>query len=233
MIAKNRFYIYWAISFLLIVAIAFAPRYWIPLFTGALDVSQIIHLHTIFSVLWILFYFLQVVLISKQKINIHQKLGYGSVMLAVGVFITGVLVSIALVEKSLAAGIAGAKPSLLINLLDMMMFGVIYALGIHHRKKPMKHKRIMTLAVIVLMNAGLFRIGRLFVGQGFAAILLAIVLTAGLIIAFALLDRKQFGKIHPTVRRIGLTVILIHIIRIPIAITPFWANITDWILSLH
>lgn len=229
---KHRFYFFWALVFILIVALGFAPRYWIPLLRGELDVSSAVHLHAIFSVAWILFYFLQVALISKQRIGVHQKLGYASILLAIGVLVTGVHVSFDLVERSLISGIAGAKPSLLINLLDMVLFAVIYALGIANRKTPGKHKRLITLAVIVLMNAGLFRIGRLIIGPGFAAILLAIVLTAALIILFALLDRKQNGKIHPSVKKVGLVVVLVHIVRIPLAITPVWANITDWLLSV-
>lgn len=226
----NRLYQSLAILFLIIVAIAFAPSYWIPLFKGTLSVSTYVHLHAAFASVWILLYLLQVSLIKNDRYHIHMYTGYGSIIITVGVIVTGILVSLDLVERSVSAGNAGAKPSLLINLTDIGMFALLYIAAITKRKISVTHKKLMTLAVIVLMNAGLFRIGRLIIGPGFGAILLSIILTSLLIILFMLLNKKLTGTINPVLKKAGVGVIIVHIVRIPLAVTPGWSQITDQIL---
>ena len=100
-----------------------------------------------------------------------------------------------------------------------------------NRQSAIQHKRLMTLSAIVLLNAALFRIGRFFIGPGFPAVLLAIALTGGMIILFVLLEKKHSLKPNKKLWRIALVVILIHIIRIPMAITTIWSDIADLILG--
>lgn len=216
---------------MVIIAVAFAPKYWIPLLSGNFDIPIDIHWHAFFATIWIIIYFIQTLLISKKKVRIHQNLGYLSVVFALGVIISGFYVSIGLVERALLSNNAGAKPLLLVNLLDLLMFGVLYANGIKNRKIAIKHKRLITLSGIVLLNAALFRIGRFVIGPGFPAVLLAVALTSGLIILFVKLEKKHSQKSNKKLWRIALAVILVHIIRIPLAITPIWSDITDLILD--
>lgn len=231
-IHSRKFYFYWSISFLLIIVIAFAPRYWIPIVKGQSGISKIIHWHAFFATAWILIYFFQTILVYSNNIQWHKILGLLSIFLAIGVFLTGIFVSTALVEKALVNNPAGAKPTLLINLSDIFLFFVMYILGIVKRHNSITHKRLMTLATIVLINAGLFRIGRLIIGSGFAPILLAIALTSAMIVVFTYLEQKRNKTAIKYLKRMAVIIISIHIIRIPIALTSIWASITDTILKV-
>ena len=228
---KSRFYIKWGISFFVIIAIAFAPKYWIPLFRGEFDIPTDIHWHAFFATSWIIIYCVQTILIKHRNINLHKNLGFLSILFALGVIVSGFYVSIGLVERALLANSAGAKPLLLVNLLDLSMFGILYAIGIQNRKNGIEHKRFITISAIVLLNAALFRIGRFFIGPGFPAVLLAIVLTSGMLILFIKLEEKHSQKSNKRLWKIVLSIIVVHIIRIPLAITPIWSDITDLIMN--
>ncbi|MEM9928606.1 MAG: hypothetical protein AAF840_02185, partial [Bacteroidota bacterium] len=167
----------------------------------------------------------------KNRVRIHQTLGFASIVITVGVLISGFYVSLGLVERAIAVNSSGARPLLLVNLLDMLMFSVLYYLGLANRTNINKHKRFMTLAVIILLNPGFFRIGRFIIGGGFVAVLLAIVITSGVILLYAWLDKKQHQKVHPVIKRAAIVMILVQIIRIPLAITPQWAMVADWMLE--
>jgi len=228
---KNTFYLYWAGIFLLLTAVAFAPRYWIPMLNGSLDVSSAIHWHAVFTTVWILLYTVQVAFVTIKRLSLHRSLGYLGVGLAVGVIVSGFFVSTGLVEKAVASNSPGARPSLLINLLDMALFGVVYTMGLMMRTNPIKHKRLMTLASIILLNAAVFRIGRFIIGPGFLPILLAIVLTALLIVLFIITEKRHSQLPNRSFWKIAGVIIFVHVVRIPIAITPFWASIADWIME--
>lgn len=212
-------------------AVAFAPKYWIPLLSGNVTIPKDIHWHAFFATSWVFIYFIQALLINRKRFDIHQMLGYLSILFAVGVLISGFVVSIGLVERALLRNNAGAKPTLLVNLLDLVLFSILYILAVSKRKSGIEHKRLITLAAIVLSNAAIFRIGRFVIGPGFLSILLAIVLTSGVILLFIYLEKKQSGRPNKTLWRIALAIICVHIIRIPLAISPAWSTIADMILG--
>lgn len=228
---KPTFYLYWSIGFLLITAIAFAPRYWLVLLKEGVEISSAIHWHAFFTSIWIIIYAVQSFLINKRSIRLHQTLGYASILITIGVIISGFFVSTGLVERALASNSAGAKPLLLVNILDLAMFAALYAFAIKNRRAPLTHKRLMTLSAIVLLNPGLFRIGRFIIGPGFPAVLFAIVLTSSVIVLYLWREKKHSQQSNKKLWKIAIAVMVIHVIRIPLALTPVWANITDIIMD--
>jgi len=111
------------------------------------------------------------------------------------------------------------------------MFGILYGIGIKNRKNGIVHKRFLTLSTIVLLNAALFRIGRFIIGPGFPAVLLAIVLTSGMLILFVKLEKGHSKQSNKNLWKVVLAIIAVHLVRIPLAITPLWSNITDVIME--
>ncbi|MEO0899253.1 MAG: hypothetical protein AAFY71_22770 [Bacteroidota bacterium] len=228
---NRKFYLYWSISFLVVVAVAFAPKYWLLIFSEGVTISNEIHWHAFFATAWIVIYAIQTLFIHKKLIRPHQILGYMSILFTIGVIVSGFYVSLGLVERALASNSAGARPLLLVNLLDLALFGSCYTLGIKNRRDGITHKRLLTLAAILLLNAAFFRIGRFMIGPGFLAVLLAIVLTSGVIILYLWSEKKHSQQPNKRLWRLAIGVIIIHIIRIPLAITPIWANIADVIMK--
>ncbi|MEM6806092.1 MAG: hypothetical protein AAF696_32140 [Bacteroidota bacterium] len=198
---------------------------------GNLDISIDIHWHAFFATSWVVLFFLQAFLINKKAYRLHQKLGFASILFALGVVISGFYVSLGLVERALAVNSAGAKPLLLVNLVDLFMFAVLYVLAIKKRKIAIEHKRLISLSAIILLNAALFRIGRFFIGPGFPAVLLSVFLTSGMIILFVYSEKRHSQKPNRHIWKLALSMVLILIIRIPLAITPVWADVTDIIMD--
>ncbi|MEM7658152.1 MAG: hypothetical protein AAF399_18645 [Bacteroidota bacterium] len=229
---RHPFYLRWAGAFLLLVAVAFAPKYWLPLTMGQFDMPPDIHWHAVFTSLWILIFFFQSLLINRRKVRLHQLLGYLSLGITLGVLISGFFVSLGLVERALASNNAGAKPLLLVNLLDLLMFGTLYTFGILNRRNPLLHQRLMSITAIVLLNAAIFRIGRMFIGPGFSSVLLAIFLTSGILFLFVWLEKRHSQQPNRKIWRIVIAIMVIHAIRIPLAITPIWADITDMLMEV-
>jgi len=229
---KLSFYLKWALFFLLITLIAFAPRYWFPLMDSEVYISTTIHWHAFFCTGWIILFIFQSLLIKKKTYKAHMISGWMSIIIFIGIIISGVWVSMGLVEKALVSNPAGAKPSLLINLSDLAIFSVIYVLGILNRNRRLIHKRMMTLATLALLNAGFFRIGRFIIGPGFQSILLAIIITSCVMALYVWTEkRKNHGSIR-WLKRATISIIIIYIIRIPIAISSAWTSVADFLIDL-
>lgn len=228
---RSRYFLFWGLSFVLVIAIAFAPRYWIPVFEPEVEISQVIHFHALFATLWIVLYVSQVSLIRARKITTHRVLGFVSLIIVIGVLISGFYVSLGLAERALVVNPQGARPLLLVNILDLMLFGVLIGFAIKYRKKAIRHKQFVTLGTIVLMNAAYFRLGRFIVGQGLTAVILAVVITSLVILLFLWSGKKYVARWNSSIRRVALIIIAIHVVRIPLAITPIWSDIADYLLA--
>jgi hypothetical protein len=102
---------------------------------------------------WILLFFCQTILVAKQRIDIHRRLGI------VGGILAGLMISLAL--GSAFAGFHGSPPRPVLDYfmlyvvvhVDIIMFATLVTAGLLHRQRPETHKRLMFLATIALLDA--------------------------------------------------------------------------------
>ena len=104
----------------------------------------------------LLLFTIQVILIRKGNFQLHKRLGIAGVVLAVFVFILGVMT--ALITENVKFGTKFSDPVFVSVMLgDMLVFAGLATAGISMRKNPSAHKRLMLIATLILTDAGFGR----------------------------------------------------------------------------
>lgn len=114
--------------------------------------KPIIWIHGTIMFLWYLLIVFQSRLVQKKKIRLHKTLGYTSILLALGILISGLTMTVVHYDRPDAQIFATINTFIVIN------FSILYALALVYKTQPEFHKRFMTLASIAAMFPGLGRI---------------------------------------------------------------------------
>src|SRR5687768_15734886 len=88
-IITKYFFVFIGFISLAYVLAGFTPTYFLPLTNGSFSAKPVYHVHGIMYTLWILLIISQPYLIKRRLTNIHKKIGYAGLTLAVGMFIIG------------------------------------------------------------------------------------------------------------------------------------------------
>lgn len=166
------------------------------------DVPIMIYLHALACAAWLILAIVQPWLIVTRARQLHRRLGWLGVVLAVAVVALGFNAIIVILQR-------GAQPAgvvLLVNGISLVGFGLLVATGLAMRRTTGWHSRLMVSAAI-LLSAPAF--ARLLPLQWFgSAALFAIATAVSAIFAAGVIhDRRVRGKIHPA-WYIGLAIVL-------------------------
>lgn len=147
-----RFLPYFFAAFLVLVVYCFWQSYFghfpdfrnviSPIGNVPIAITAVTHFHACMIMAWLLMLIVQPILILKKQYHWHRLLGkisYGLVFL--------LMLSVILIvnqEQSRAKNL----PVFAANLVDPVMFVVMYGLAIYYRKKPAYHARFMLLTII-------------------------------------------------------------------------------------
>lgn len=116
----------------------------------------IVHLHGIVFTGWLVLFTVQVLLVRRQKLAVHRRLGEAMGWVAGGMLILGP--ATALHMQHLHAGQPGDDPAFLsIQFTDMLGFAGLFLAGMLLRRSPAAHKRLMLLGTIYITDAGFAR----------------------------------------------------------------------------
>ena len=143
-----------------VVIAGFAPSFYLrPERIAASD--PVIHIHAGVMTLWILFVALQGVLPSRGQARLHRTLGWGGAGLAAGVLITGAMITVKGVHDGWDPfGLGSGEAFAAIPFRDLSTFAGFFVVGLLTRKSaPDAHRRMMTLATLSVIPAGLARLG--------------------------------------------------------------------------
>lgn len=123
---------------------------------GKLTYPGIVHVHSVFFVGWLVLFTAQVVLVRRDQVGLHRRLGVVGAGLAVVMVVLGVMTAI-MTEQIKFGTPASDPPFLSVMLGDMLVFGGLVTAGIVMRRSPAAHKRLMLMATLVLTDAGFGR----------------------------------------------------------------------------
>ena len=118
---------------------------------------EIVHLHAVIFVGWMVFLTVQILSIRNHQVAWHRRWGAFGAGLAALMLVVGPLTARAVDRQGWF--IHHHQPNFLaVQLGDLVAFGVLVAFGLAFRKRPSTHKRLMLLAVIALSAAGWARL---------------------------------------------------------------------------
>jgi hypothetical protein len=235
-VISRYFYVFTGVLALLFVVAGFSGTYLIPVSTGTFAGRTIHHIHGLVYFLWIILMIVQPILVQTHKIRIHKKIGYAGFALAMAMIIAGITLAISAAHLKVSGGgdVFETKARLVLPFTDMFFFASFIGLALLNLKNGAAHKRLMVLATLAILPAAFGRIFPLIGITTFTPvnILLALLLQESILFLGMLHDRFTRKKIHPVYLWGGITIMIIHLIRIPLGSTPAWQFIAGWLTGL-
>jgi hypothetical protein len=209
-----------------IVVLGFWPFY-AGLFTGGPSAHWIIYLHAAVFSGWMVLLFVQVVLVLRRRVAVHQRLGRAGIYYGVLMLVLGLIITIAAPAMNVANGRSSldeAAGFLVLPLGDMLMFGAFFGAGVAYRRNKELHKRLMLLATIALLFAPAARAGA---DAGMLAVLGIWLLPLALAMAWDAYTRRRVEPVYIA----GVVVFLAAFARIGLMESELWLPIGRWLLS--
>jgi hypothetical protein len=191
---RRRLYVALSALMALIAVVGFWPTYYGPLVRATLAQPLLIHVHAIVFTGWLAVFCAQAVFAANRRLQWHLWLGrvgiaYGVLLVTVGLS-TGVLRSAALPRGGQAEGL------LYIASLDMLVFATFFTAAIRFRRRPVLHRKLMTVAATTLLVAAVGRMSFLPAPPaGLAAMFL--IWSSPVLLAVAY-DRRHDQRVHPS-----------------------------------
>lgn len=153
------FFVGMAALLLVIVAVGFAPSFYLPDTFGPTGgtltktaLPAYIVAHGVVLSLWYILLLVQPLLVATGRTHVHQKLG----IIGVTVAVVMVPLSLFVVTKSVARSNLEALP-VIADYFLLLLFSCLVALAVRFRHKPDIHKRLMLIASIGIVAPAIAR----------------------------------------------------------------------------
>jgi hypothetical protein len=214
------FFYYFAGVLLITVVLAFTMN--ILLKNYHLNSSiELIVIHGISMLLWYFILFWQTREVRFNNIKVHQQLGLMSIILAVAILISGIMIAI-----SNYRGEAEAL-TLFGNFAGLLIFGVLYTFALKNRHKSDIHKRLMIIASVAMLSPALVRILRIFHINDFVTLPFWLLYIAVL----PIYDYRKLKKVHKTTLLATVFLLLVMFAGSAYAMSDGWVNLAKSIFA--
>jgi hypothetical protein len=141
-----------------VVAIGFAPTYYLAGGFLAPLPSRIVHIHAVVFSAWMILLMVQTGLISAKQVAWHRKLGIAGFVLAIAMVVMVVLTAAGLAERVNGAPSMELVLGLLaVTFTDAFDFAVLAGFAYALRRDAAAHKRLIIIATACLTRAAFFR----------------------------------------------------------------------------
>jgi uncharacterized membrane protein YozB (DUF420 family) len=232
--AEKIFFTAMAISMTVVVFIGFSRSFFLDAFfpevTGAPE--SVFFVHGVLFTAWMALLIVQTWLVGSRRVALHRKLGLWGVGLAaamVGAGTAGSFVAAARPGGFLGVGMPPLE-FLAIVVADMVLFGLFVGLAALWRRDGPRHKRLMLLATINLLEAAIVRIPLPFIAAG--GPLMHHWMADIFIVALVVWDITTLRRLHSVTLWGGLLTVVSQPLRFWIAGTAAWLTIAAWAVSL-
>ena len=154
----RQFFFAMTLLLVAVVAIGFAPTYYLAGVFRAPLPSRIVHVHGAVFSTWMILLIVQTGLISAKRVGWHRKLGVAGFLLACGMVVTVILTA-----ADFALRAKGAPNSeqllglLVVPFTDAFTFAVLAGFAYALRKNAAAHKRLIIIATAGISRAALVR----------------------------------------------------------------------------
>jgi len=113
--------------------------------------------HGVAATAWFLLFIAQSGLVSARRPDLHRRLG--AIGLPVGLLAAALGVWASVNVARFEVGNIRVAASLLVSVFEFALFGALVAYALAHRHAPQSHKRLLLVATLTLVSAGLGRFG--------------------------------------------------------------------------
>jgi hypothetical protein len=217
-----------------IALIGFSRRYLLPMSTGTFEAPAIVHFHGIVTFTWIVFFVAQSWIAMAGRISVHRRLGLAGVALGTLLVFTATEITILLLARGLREG-APAPREFAATLFSIeLMVALLFGAAIAQVERPEAHKRLMLLAMLVILTPALARIIQL--GDGDMSRLmrndLAGLASDLLILIPMAYDWRTRGRPHRVYLVAGGGIVAIQLLTLALRGTQAWYAAADRIADM-
>lgn len=216
-----------AMLMLATVLFGFARTYFLAGMIRAPLPNRLIHIHGAAFTAWILLLLVQTALITAGSVRLHRKLGVIGFLLAVSMVVLGSLAAVDAMRRGGTPLGLDTQTFFIIPISDMVLFSLFVAYAYRLRFKPEAHKRLILIATIALMDAGIGRWPILILQQ--KPFLQDFVLYAYLLL-IVIYDRVSLDRFSKTTLWASAAFVLVHASRVTLGFTPAWHSFTSFVL---
>ena len=236
----GTFYTWMAVASVAVAFLGFIPTYFQPMAAGAFKANPVVHLHGLVFFGWTLFALAQTSLVPAGRVMLHRSVGLAGISLATVLVVLGTLAALNSLRTSVVAGQAAAGEAFLIVPLSLMLtFAVLFTLGVANTTRPERHKRLMLLATVSLLNAPVARPLLVWVWplQPGSTVPVWINVPACwlsyiLIVVAMIYDWRTKGRVHPVYLIAFPVLMFVAWVVIPISETSAWHGFARDFLAL-
>ena len=189
--------------------------------------NLLIHVHAAIFTGWIFLLVAQTTLVASGQVRWHRRLGVAGFFLACAMVVVG---SAAATESTLRGGPPGLDPlAFYYNLLSTVLIGfpLLVYLAFRFRSNPPAHKRLILIATLVLVDAGIIRWPIRWIAE-------SSLMTSAVVYSFLLLiivyDLWSTRRVHPATLWGGAFLVLFRETEDLIGGTRMWHLCATWLL---
>ena len=231
--AERLFYTGIAVAMFATVFLGFARSFflrpWFPEVPAPTE--PVFFVHGVAFTAWLVLLVAQPALVAAHRTDLHRKLGWTGAGLAAAMVALGTFG--ALVAARRPTGFVGISlpplQFLAVPLFDMALFAAFVALAVAKRRDSQSHKRLMMLASVNLLAAGIAR-------WPFAMMQAGPPMFFGLsdlfIVALVAWDLASRGRLHPVTLWGGLAIVVSQPLRLVLSGTGTWMAFAGWAVGL-
>jgi len=213
-----------------VILVGFARTYYLNAFFARRSLTPTVQLHGFLFSAWFVLLFVQMTLIAKRRIDLHRRIGYIGALLALSIVIVGMIVTIHAAKYGTLAKPPGLPIAnfLVVPFFDDIVFATLAGAGLYFRTKPQIHKRLMILATLGILTAGVARIPLDFIRN--RDITTLFLLSDVVALVYIVHDTLTHKRLHPACLFGGLLIVLSVPFRFTIDDTQVWQNFTTWLI---
>ena len=229
----NLFFSGMAAVALVAVLIGFARTYFLAGLLRAPLPNLLVHIHGAVFTLWIIFFIVQIALVTARGVDLHRRLGLLGFVLATLMILLGTVTASDRLARNVARpgtdAIEEVRAFYAVPLADMLMFSVFVYFGYHNRFQPAVHKRLMWFATLSLLDAGFDRWP---VFDPYSLPVVNLICFTPLFLLMIGYDWWSKGKVQRVTIWSTIFMLFVQQSRHPLGHTAVWQNFAAWV-AMH
>lgn len=156
----RRLYTAMALVAGLVVFVGFSRTFYLRMWFDVPPLSALRYLHGALMTLWFTLFLAQVLLVSRRRIGVHQRLGIGAALTAAAMVPVGIATAIDFVHRYSTDAEAAPVAALIAgyDFIALLFFAALVGTALALRRRSDIHKRLMTLASLTLLGPAFARL---------------------------------------------------------------------------
>src|SRR5687768_9567492 len=215
------------------IAVAgFAPTFYLrswfgapPTVSGATELTTMAQIHGAVFTAWMVLFMVQTTLIASRRVAVHRRLGIAGAVLAALMLIVGWMTATGAGRRGAAPPGVDSLTFMVVPITDLVLFAIFIVTALIRRRDKEAHKRLMLLAYISIIAAGVARLPGIlpygpfvFFGIGYGLSLLGLAY-----------DQWSRGRIH-RVYYWGIPLLILSVPgRLMLSSTPAWRSFAEFV----